>query len=152
MYITVRNNIKQQSGAVLIISLLMLVVLTLLGVTAMSSSTMGEKMSANNMNYNAAFHASESAVEAALDDASSLAQAINSAAPVTITVDLGDPNISTSADVTYLGSGIALGFSLGQNSSSFSSYRFDATGTAIKNNVGAKTITSQGVHRVGPKA
>lgn len=144
------QDVHRQSGAVLIVSLIMLLVLTVVGVTAMRSSTLEEKMSANIMNYNVTFHAAESAIENALDDTDSLVQAILTSNKVTVDLDVGDSSIDSSADVTYLGSGIAFGFSLGQNSSAFSSYRFDATGTAIRDNSGANISMSQGVRRIGP--
>lgn len=144
------QTLHQQSGAVLIISLIMLLVMTIIGVTAMRSSTLEEKMAANTMNYNITFHAAESAIENALDDTTSLVQAIVTNSPVSVDLDVGDSSITSNADVTYLGSGIALGFSLGQNASAFSSYRFDATGTASRANSGANVSMSQGVRRIGP--
>ncbi|MCG8383892.1 MAG: PilX N-terminal domain-containing pilus assembly protein [Gammaproteobacteria bacterium] len=54
---------KQQAekGAVLVISLIMLVVLTLLGITAMQSTTLEEKMAGNLKDRNLAFQAAEGA-------------------------------------------------------------------------------------------
>ena len=144
------QQFHRQSGAVLIVSLVMLLVMTIIGVTAMSSATLEEKMASNTMNYNVTFHAAESAIENALDDTSSLVQAILSESTVTVDLDIGDSSVTSSADVTYMGSGIAYGFSLGQNSSAFSSYRFDATGTASRSNSGANVSMSQGVRRIGP--
>jgi type IV pilus assembly protein PilX len=144
------QQLQRQSGAVLIISLIILLVLTIIGVTAMRSATLEEKMAANSMNHNVTFHAAESAIENALDDTGSMVQAILSGDTVSVDLDIGDSSITSSADITYLGSGIAFGFSLGQNSSAFSSYRFDATGTASRSNNGANVSMSQGVRRIGP--
>jgi type IV pilus assembly protein PilX len=141
---------QYQSGAVLVISLILLLVLTVIGVTSMRSATLEEKMAANTMNHDATFHAAESAIENALDDTNSLVQAILTSNTVTVNLDVGDSSVTTDAQVKYLGSGIALGFSLGQNSSAFSSYRFDATGTATRANTGASVTVSQGVRRIGP--
>ena len=55
-------NKKNQSGVVLAISLIMLVVLTLLGVTAMQSTTLEERMAGNLRDRNLAFQASEGAL------------------------------------------------------------------------------------------
>ena len=144
------QTINHQSGAALFVSLIMLLVLTVIGVTAMRSAVLEEKMAANTMNYNATFHAAESAIENALDDTNSLVQAILTEDVVTVNLDIGDSSITSNADVTFMGSGIAYGFSLGQNSSAFSSYRFDATGTASRTNNGANVSMSQGVRRIGP--
>jgi type IV pilus assembly protein PilX len=51
-----------QTGAVLFVSLIMLVVVTLMGVIAMKSSTLQEKLAAAAMDQNVAFQAAESAL------------------------------------------------------------------------------------------
>jgi type IV pilus assembly protein PilX len=53
---------RQQHGAVLIISLIMLLVLTLLGVTSMRTSILEEKMAGNLRDKNLSFQAAESAL------------------------------------------------------------------------------------------
>ncbi|MCX7069309.1 MAG: PilX N-terminal domain-containing pilus assembly protein [Methylococcales bacterium] len=50
---------KHQTGVVLIISLIMLLALTLIGVTSSSVTSLEEKMAANNKNINLAFQAAE---------------------------------------------------------------------------------------------
>lgn len=52
----------QQSGAALIVSLLMLLVMTLIGVTAMEGTVLEEKMAGNYRDRNLAFQATESAL------------------------------------------------------------------------------------------
>ncbi len=53
---------KQQSGVVLVISLIMLLALTLIGVTSSSVTGLQEKMAANNKDINLAFQAAEAAL------------------------------------------------------------------------------------------
>jgi len=55
----------RQAGAVLIVSLLMLLIMTLLGITAMNSTTLEEKMAGNMRDRNTAMQASEAALKAA---------------------------------------------------------------------------------------
>ena len=58
-----RNNLHQgQAGAVLIISLIMLLLLTLIGVTGTGVSTLEEKMAGNMRDRSLAFQAAESAL------------------------------------------------------------------------------------------
>lgn len=52
----------RQSGAVLAVSLIILLLLTLIGITAMRVTTMEEKMAGNTRNRNLAFQAAESAL------------------------------------------------------------------------------------------
>ncbi|HHJ39307.1 MAG: hypothetical protein AXA67_02245 [Methylothermaceae bacteria B42] len=53
---------RAQSGAALVVSLLMLTVLTMLGVSAMQSTILQEKMAGNYRNRNLAFNAAETAL------------------------------------------------------------------------------------------
>ncbi|KZY44995.1 MULTISPECIES: PilX N-terminal domain-containing pilus assembly protein [unclassified Oleiphilus] len=55
-------NLARQKGAVLVVSLIILLLMTLIGVASMSSSIMQEKMASNAQNNNATFQAAENAV------------------------------------------------------------------------------------------
>jgi Tfp pilus assembly protein PilX len=55
-------NAKRQQGAVLLISLLVLLVLTLIGLSSLDSSVMEEKMATNAQTSNATFQAAETAI------------------------------------------------------------------------------------------
>ena len=59
------SSAASQSGAVLIVSLIMLLLLTLIGVTAMQTTSLEEKMAGNLRDKNLAFQAAESALRAA---------------------------------------------------------------------------------------
>ena len=59
---------RKQRGAALIISLLFLVMLTLLGVGAMTSTTLEEKMAGNARDYGVALQAGEAALRDAWED------------------------------------------------------------------------------------
>ena len=57
------SNLRNgQSGAVLVISLIILLIMTLLGVTAMGTTTLEEKMAGNMRDRNVALQSSESAL------------------------------------------------------------------------------------------
>ena len=53
---------RNESGAVLVISLIMLMLLSIIGVTGMQVSTLEEKMAGNSKDQNIAFQAAESAL------------------------------------------------------------------------------------------
>ncbi len=61
----------EQRGAVLVVSLLMLLVMTLIGVTAMQSNIMEEKMAGNFRDVNLAFQSAETALRDAESDLTS---------------------------------------------------------------------------------
>ena len=52
-------NYQKQKGVVLVISLIMLVLLTIIGMTSMQVTGLEEKMSGNNKEHNVAFQAAE---------------------------------------------------------------------------------------------
>ena len=56
---------KQQAGVALIISLIMLLILTIIMMTALRVTSLEEKMSGNSQNHNMAFQAAESALREA---------------------------------------------------------------------------------------
>lgn len=58
-------RIESQSGTALVMALVLLLVLTLLGVSAMSTTVLQERMAANTKDRNTAFQAAESALLAA---------------------------------------------------------------------------------------
>lgn len=62
---SMHSNITHHSGAVLIVSLIMLLLLTLIGATAMQTTTLEEKIAGNLRDKNLAFQAAESALNAA---------------------------------------------------------------------------------------
>ena len=57
-----KRSAHRQRGAVLIVALLFLVILTMLGVTAMSSTTMEERMAGNTRDMSVALNAAEAAL------------------------------------------------------------------------------------------
>lgn len=58
---------RAQQGAALVVSLIILVIMTLLGVTAIQVTTSEEKMVANLREFNIAFQAAEAASESRRD-------------------------------------------------------------------------------------
>ncbi len=55
-------SIRKQQGVVLVVGLLMLLIITIVGVTAMSDTTMNERMTANHQFQTLSFQAAESAI------------------------------------------------------------------------------------------
>jgi type IV pilus assembly protein PilX len=63
-YLHMQPNAPQQSGAVLVISLMMLLLLTLISTTGMQSTSLEEKMAGNMRDHNLAFQSAEAALRA----------------------------------------------------------------------------------------
>ena len=83
---------NKQNGAALITCLMLLVVMTLLGITSMTSSTMEEKMAGNILNKHMSFQAAEAALRAGETIAANLSSDIIYADPT---------NPSSSTDGLY---------------------------------------------------
>lgn len=83
---------SRQKGAVLMVSLMFLVILTMLGVTAMSGTTMEERMAGNTRDASIALQAAEAGLRDARRDISNLpARAgMGRAIPIKNTYDFGD--------------------------------------------------------------
>jgi len=98
---TMQTNFRKQSGAALIVGLLLLVVITVLAISGMSTATTELAMARNDQNYENAFQAAETGLEAALAQgqfnslgAVTVTQYINSYDKVTADIQPdGDPTI-----------------------------------------------------------
>lgn len=144
-----------QSGAVLVVSLIVLLVLTLLGVAGMNSSMMQERMAANAQHSNRAFQAAESAAGALLEellggDLSKLQQSM--VAPdsmsATTTYSIGGSDVSTEYTARYLGEIIiSSGSSMDANESTtlLKGYRYELSGTSEVSGNGASRTVFKGI-------
>lgn len=63
--ITQTSELQKQQGAALVVSLIILLVLTVLGVASMRSTTLEEKMAGNSRDLSLAFNAAEAALRGA---------------------------------------------------------------------------------------
>lgn len=152
---TTRSVGQSQQGSALIVSLIMLLAMTLLGIAASGSATMELRMAGSNERINATLQAAESAVDATVTNVNLLGQALDSVDAVTQAIRL-DSNynaasqpVSSVATISYVGQGNMDGFSLGINKNKFVAHNFEVVGKgSMQDN--AVSVTSQGVYRVAP--
>ena len=143
-----RPNRTSQSGAVLIVAMIILVVLTMLGVTAMNTSSLQERIASNTQEQVHAFQAAETGLNLAFAD--NLAYDISS----TYTGGANLPPFAGSADTaTYIPT--FLGFSPPPPGSLYSAtsfqaahFNFRATGTSATN---LSIILNGGAYQIAPK-
>lgn len=119
------NTYKTQQGAALIVGLILLVVITVLAVSGMNTATTELAMARNHQNYENAFQAAETGLEAALATGQ-----FNTLATTTVTQDINDHD-SVAAAITYEDSTMVpdKAFSLGVGSG-IAAYHFVATSQA----------------------
>jgi Tfp pilus assembly protein PilV len=139
---------RHQSGAVLIVAMIILVVLTLLGITAMNTSSLQEKIASNTQEQVHAFQAAETGLNQAFAD--NLAYDISStytggAAP---TAFAGSAD-SASYAPTFLGFSPPPPGSL-YSATSFQAahFNFRATGTSATN---LSVVLNGGAYQKAPK-
>lgn len=129
-----------QKGAVLILALVMMTVLTLIGVSSMSSSSLELKVASNAQQHNTAFQAAQSRI--------AFSSAIDPVNPINflIAIDLNNPpypvqvcdppacpdgaNWAATAQVTYLDCATGLGSSL-EAGKGFSYRFFEVTAAGV---------------------
>ena len=138
----------RQNGAALITALVMLVILTMLGLSSMSTNTMEERMAANSQEINRAFQAAESGLDQGYTDVNSFSLNNTTDNPNSYTISIGDYD----AQLTY-----SIGFrqetapkrgsGWGAN---YAFYHFDIDSTAVTAS-GASTSIHAGSYQVGRK-
>lgn len=146
-----------QRGAALIISLIVLLVLTLIGVAGMNTSVMQERMAVNAQNSNRAFQAAESTVSALTNqlyanDLSLLRESMQNSSgessKVTVNnLDSGN-GITGTYQARFLGEIIITsGSSMDANESSsqLKGYRYELIGEAAMANTGAEARVFKGI-------
>lgn len=143
------GNRQRQSGAALVIGLILLLVLTLLAVSGMNTATLELQMTGNQQFSQNAFQAAESGLDRAMASGNftTVAPTVVTDATVPDSLDTFDSRTEFNLDngITPVPSG---GFSLGV-STGFQAYHFDitSTGTAAR---GATSTNTQSFYIVGP--
>jgi type IV pilus assembly protein PilX len=147
---------QQQRGAALILSLVILLVLTLIGVAGMNSSVMQERMAANAQNSNRTFQAAESTVGALTNKLyendltllrESMQNSSGESSKVTVNIDSGN-GVSGSYQARFLGEIIITsGSSMDANESSsqLKGFRYELIGDAQMANTGAEARVFKGI-------
>jgi Tfp pilus assembly protein PilX len=142
---------KHQHGAVLVVSLMVLLVLTLLGISSLDGSIMEEKMAANAQTANTTFQEAESAIrktfraEGLFNEehrSAAVSKAHNDTAAARHRDHLTGASLTSSTELAYASEGRCYNCSDG-----FAMHNIEIIGTA---NVGAITNTITQGYRVGP--
>lgn len=136
---------RNQAGAALVVGLVLLLVMTVLGVSGMNTATLELTMTSNAQSHQAAFQAAETGVELALEQRN-----FSTAAATTIAataVGAGEVTVSTEFQETTPVPDIA--FSMGAGSGGVQAFHFisEATGQGPR---GASSVHEQHFYVVGP--
>ncbi len=155
-YISTYNiKAKKQSGAVLMTALVLLVIMTMLGLTSMTTSTLEEKMAANSQDINRAFQTAESGLEMVFSDENAFNTSNTTASDGTAN-DLYTPSATTvgsySASVSY--NAVMLQMARPPRNSGWDSsnafYHFDLNATSSTASGSTSTVHG-GAYQIGKK-
>jgi len=148
--------VNGERGAVLVVSLIVLLVLTLIGVAGMNTSVMQERMAINSQNSNRTFQAAESTLQALLDDVyannldllrESMQSGDDLSSVIAVTLDSGN-DISGTYQARFLGEvSVTSGSSMDadQSSNNLKGFRYELTGEANMANTGASARVYKGI-------
>lgn len=148
-------KVKQQSGAVLMTALVLLVIMTMLAITSMSTSTLEEKMAANSQDINRSFQTAETGLEMAFSDEDAF-NTSNTTSTDGTADDIYTPSASTvgsyGASVTY--NAVMLQAARPPRNSGWDSsnafYHFDLEATSITL-AGSTSTVHGGAYQIGKK-
>ena len=145
------GSVQKQQGAALIVSMVLIFLLSILGLTSMRSSTIENRLVGNSLEKDVTFQAADSASELILAVESNLIDVVCTDQPVNTELQeiSHDGQLQTSASVAYGGQAPAVGYSLDSN---VASYRFTATVTATLTDSGTSTAVTQGVLILGARS
>jgi len=153
-----------QRGGALLVSMIMVFMLSIMGISAMRGSSLEKRMATNSIQTAITFQGAESTGEEALNDNANLQEAFeiadiaginngdeDSLISVPVDVDLKqDIGMVSSADLIYVGQGLATGFSGGVGN--FVALRFESHGNAEVDAIKASASVIQGAYRIAPGA
>lgn len=148
-----------QTGMALAIGMLFLLILTIIGLTAVRSTTQQARMAGNYQFQNAAFQAAESALRGFQREARTNPSADTNALNAAINAGIGGTGqtrtytlgggITSTATMVYRGEGIMDEFSLSGKSAA---QRFRIVANSTITNTNAQAQHELGLERIGPSA
>jgi len=145
---------RLQHGGALFVTLVMLFMLSIMGITAMRGSTLDHQMATNSVQARDVFQAAESSNEIVLNKRNNLTAASQSASGKIYVETEIRPDIGMSSAVTlrFVGTGNAPGASLNaaQGANSFDAYRYVAEGVASVESIRTSRQIDQGAYVTAP--
>ena len=137
---------QNESGTALVVALILVLISTVMGASAMQTSIMENKLADNEQYRQVAFRAAEAASEQLLT-MSNLVTLANDTSSSVQSTDSVDTNVAVNAEFRALGDSPAIGYSLG-GQNGFISMKFVSRANAKINAVDTASEVFQGVQRL----
>jgi len=139
---------NRESGATLLVALLLVLVSTLLGVSVMQTSEIETRLVSNDQFREVAFRAAESGVDDIVTDANVTTLSADLKAPCIVSTDSIIPAADVSSKLCNAGAGIAVGYRLGEGIAGFEMKKFTAQSTAELSSVNTGRTVILGAERL----
>jgi len=152
----------RQRGMALFVGLIFMLVLTIIGLTAVRFSTQQSRMAQSIQMLSTTFQAAEAAIRGVVCEmrAQAACPPVGGVNILVDAIDINTPdpersfNVGTDMDseatINYNGQGPAPGFSMGVGEGSMVAYRFAITASSAHDASGTQATHLQGVQRIGP--
>lgn len=154
------NHPNAQNGGALLVAMILIFMLSIMGISSMKGSTLERRMASNSIQTATTFQSAESTSELALNETGNLDETLKladfasvnqgviaDAGVEKITIDMKQEiGLEAEAKLRFVGYGPAIGFS-----DTFAAYRFEVTGTAKTDAIGAEAFVTQGAYRIAPR-
>lgn len=150
------NRSSDQRGAVLVVSLLMLLVLTFVGFSSMETSNLQSKMATSRELKELTFQTAEAVIEEVLDnlDYISTAYAIglqnSNDWPTMAHTFSYNSYLNGSSEVRFMNNANSLGYSIRKGASGIATYYYQVESTAIRSGTNISSTHTQGIYVEGP--
>ena len=147
---------KAQRGVVLLVSLLLLLVTTFIGFSAMETSNLESKMATSRELKELTFQTAEASIEQTLDNFAIISQAYSVGLsgsgnwPVATYSFDHDTELSGGARIEFMNNANSLGYSIRKGASGIATYYYQVIGSASRNNSNITSVHTQGIYVEGP--
>ena len=144
-----------QRGSALLISMVMIFMLSIMGVSAMRGSTLEKRMVVNAIQSQTTFQAAESASDLALNERDNLTLAYQEGMNQELVLDDIDEvntniGLQSRSTLEFVGETLASGWSTGVGTQSFEGLLFVASGVSAIPAVRSQSTVEQGAYRIAP--
>ena len=153
------RQLRSQKGSALLVSLVMIFMLSIMGISAMRGSNLEQRMAVNSIHAAKCAQLAESSTEIVLNRNANLRTAYNQLPenpgdvrpPAELTTNLQDSTeVVSTVDLQYMGEGPVLGASMGEGTDSFVALRFEATGHTTVDAANTECNVRQGAYQKAP--
>ena len=148
---SVAGAARHQRGAALVVALVVLLILTILGVSALVSTALEGLMAGNVQEQNRAFQAAETGIEIALARSGSYGT-VTGQATTDPSITIGSYNASANYAITYQGQTDIPRGPRATTANQVKVNRFMITSVGTTANNGATVTLNRGLYQVGPPA